>query len=249
VEDFTLAAYRDLLETGLASGYRFIGFDRATREDAPLSCLLRHDLDTELLGCLPMANLEAETGVSATYFVMLRSTAYNALCLEALRVMDRVLGRGHHLGLHFMAEPWDGEGPTTIAQRVAHEAAILEREVGRRISAVSFHQPSAHILAAQLVLGSLINTYNAAQLPGYVYVSDSNMRWRGDHPRSIFSRRSHPRLQLLIHPMWWTDQPTSVEDKWRIVLRTNRSVLLEHWSAREVTLSDGRAAHLDATDR
>ena len=248
MEDFTLAAYRHLLEAGLASGYRFLGFDRVTREDTPLSCLLRHDLDSELLGCLPMANLEADIGVSATYFVMLRSTAYNALCLEALRVIERVLRRGHHLGLHFMAEPWDAEEPTALAHRVVHEVAILEREFGCRISAVSFHQPSQRILAGQLVLGSLINTYNTAQLAGYAYVSDSNMRWRGDPPLSIFSRRSHPRLQLLIHPMWWTEHSASVEEKWRVVLRTNRSVLLEHWHAREVTLAQGLTAHLDSTE-
>ncbi|MGZ4395766.1 MAG: hypothetical protein ACXVZ2_10440, partial [Gaiellaceae bacterium] len=69
-----LEHYRELLEAIRAGGYRFAFFDRPPE---PGTVILRHDVDLSLDAALTMAELEAEAGAAATYFLMTRSEFYN----------------------------------------------------------------------------------------------------------------------------------------------------------------------------
>ena len=236
--DFDLAGYRATLEAAAASGYSFVAFDQIGREGSPLSCLLRHDIDSELLGCGPMLDVERELGVQATYFLMLRSTAYNLLSVEGRAMVRRVLADGHQIGLHFMGELCEGDSREAIAGKVLREAQWLAAECNTQVRAVSFHQPTRSMLDGQIEVPGLVNTYHARQMGPYFYVSDTNMQWRYGHPADIFRSKRHPRLQLLIHPMWWTPAPMPLRDKWLRVLSANREAVVAHWQARERTLRD-----------
>jgi hypothetical protein len=239
---FELMSYERILRAGLDAGYEFLPFGRIGSEGSSLSCLLRHDIDSELLGCGAMLDIERSLGVNATYFLMTRSTAYNLFSVEAVAVVERVLREGHRIGLHFMGERCEGSGVDHIVDDVLRETRWLEQEFGAKVEAVSFHQPTRLVLDAQIVVPTLVNTYNASQMAPYFYVSDTNMAWRHEHPTEIFLRRIHPRLQLLIHPIWWTSVPLNIVDKWHNVLRTNQKVVVDHWQSRERTLAN---EHLD----
>lgn len=234
--DFLLDGYRDILASALANDYRFTAFDSIGREACAKSCLLRHDVDSELLDCGPVLDIEKSLGVKATYFVMTRSTAYNLFCVEARDMVARMLADGHRIGLHFMGELCEGDDARTIADKVAREAAWLAQEFGTLIDSVSFHQPTRAILDGDLEIPGLVNTYNRRQMGDYFYVSDTNMQWRHEHPLEIFARAIYPRLQLLMHPMWWTAKGLDVRDKWTAVLDANREHLVRHWKMRERTL-------------
>ena len=235
--DFLLSTYSDILETALKNDYCFIPYERIGREESPRSCLLRHDIDSELLGCEPMLDIERRLGVQATYFVMVRSTAYNLFCIESLRMVDHIRNDGHSIGLHFMGELCEGESAQLLCEKVLREADWLEAEFQTRISAVSFHQPSRAVLEGDLDIPNLYNTYNRNQMRLYVYVSDTNMKWQHEHPIEIFSRVIYRRLQLLIHPMWWTKSKLNTREKWHAVLDGNRKAVLSHWAERERTLN------------
>ena len=153
-------------------------------------------------------------------------------------MVARMLEDGHRIGLHFMGERCEGMNIPQIIVEVLRETKWLEQEFGSKIEAVSFHQPSPAILDAQISIPGLLNTYNAAQMAPYFYVSDTNMNWRQEQPVEIFSRKLHQRLQLLIHPMWWTPQPLAILDKWRAVLRKNQQMVVDHWRSRERTLAN-----------
>jgi len=241
---FDLKSYEKILQTGLDGGYEFVSFAEIGREKSQHSCLLRHDVDSELLGCGPMLDVERSLGVHATYFLMMRSTAYNLFSVEAVAVVQRILREGHRVGLHFMGERCEGRSIEHVVDEVLRETGWLEREFGSRIEAVSFHQPTRAILDAQIAVPGLVNTYNASQLEPYFYVSDTNMIWRHEHPVDIFLRKIYPRLQLLTHPIWWTHVPQATLDKWRNVLRTNQKAVIEHWQSRERTLA---GASLDSS--
>ena len=71
---FTLGHYRELLHAARSGGYRFAHFDEPPRRG---DLLLRHDVDLSLDAAVQMAELEAEEGVSATYFLMTESVFYN----------------------------------------------------------------------------------------------------------------------------------------------------------------------------
>ena len=242
--DFQLTGYERILRAARDAGYRFATFGQIGREDSPLSCLLRHDIDSELLGCGPMLDLERALGVRATYFIMIRSTAYNPFSVEGRAIVERLLADGHALGLHFMGELCEGDPAARIAEKVRREVDWLSAEFGTGIHAVSFHQPSQAVLDGQLEIPGLVNTYNRRQMGGYFYVSDTNMQWRHEHPADIFSRKVHPRLHLLIHPIWWTRGPLDVAGKWLAVLRSNDAAVIAHWQARERTLAGVRLEDL-----
>jgi hypothetical protein len=235
---FELASYKDILQTGLGSGYQFVSFSDIGKEGGPRTCLLRHDVDSELLGCDGMLDVERSLGVTSTYFLMIRSTAYNLFSVEATAMVSRMLRDGHRIGLHFMGERCEGKSISHVVDEVLREATWLKQEFGVEIEAVSFHQPTKEILEAQVVVPGLINTYNASQMRSYFYVSDTNMSWRHEHPAEIFAQGIYERLQLLIHPMWWTVKPVDTLEKWRNVLCTNRRVVINHWRSRERTLAD-----------
>jgi hypothetical protein len=235
-DDFILATYRKILEIALESKYEFIGFDQIGKEFSPYSCILRHDVDSELWNCRPMAEIEANLGISATYFVMLRSTSYNLFCIESKQAIEALINKEHRIGLHLMGELYEKDDTDFLSERALLEIDIIERELSVSISAISFHQPKKRILEKDIFIGSLINTYNKTQMGDYFYVSDTNMIWRQEHPEEIFTRRLYPRVHLLIHPMWWTLEPISLEEKWLKVLDYNRKTVIDHWRERERTL-------------
>src|SRR5262249_8228587 len=124
-QEFLLSACRAMLETALASGYRFVGYEDIGKETTPLTCLLRHDVDSELYSLEPMMQLEHSLGIRATYFLMTRSTAYNVFSVEGARVVGRLAEHGHRIGLHFMGEQCEQDSTAALAGRIRHEADWL----------------------------------------------------------------------------------------------------------------------------
>ena len=62
--------------------------------------ILRHDVDLSLDAALRMAELEAEAGAAATYFLMTGSVFYNLGSPEGERALGRLRELGHRVGLH-----------------------------------------------------------------------------------------------------------------------------------------------------
>lgn len=234
--NFTLEAYCEILKTGLDNGYEFLTFDQIGKESGNYSCILRHDIDSELWSCHSFSSLEKALGIRSTYFLMPRSTAYNLFCIESLRIVEQILKDGHSLGLHFMGELTEGDDEKTLIQKIEKETRWIEDEFGIEIASVSFHQPSKVILDNPIFIDPLINTYNKIQMRDYFYISDTNMIWKHEHPKEVFQHKIYPRLQLLTHPIWWTENPISLKEKWLNVLNYNNRQLVEHWKKRERSL-------------
>ena len=94
---FDLDHYRELLEAAQAGGYRFAFFEGEPRDG---DLILRHDVDLSLDAALRMAELEADAGAAATYFLMTRSIFYNLGSHEGERALGRLRELGHRVGLH-----------------------------------------------------------------------------------------------------------------------------------------------------
>src|SRR5450755_261990 len=161
---FELKSYEHLLQAGIGAGYKFISFAEIGKERSQRSCLLRHDVDSELLGCGGMLDVERCLGVTATYFLRMRSTAYNLFSVEATAMVARMLRDGHKIGLHFMGERCEGQSIPAIVEEILRETRWLEQEFDVKIEAVSFHQPTKAILDAQIAIPGTANTYNASQM-------------------------------------------------------------------------------------
>ena len=219
---FTHSAYRRLLGAALDGGYAFVDFPAATGSSAAneptLRCVLRHDCDNDLLAAHALAGIEAELGVRSTYFIFLRSPFYNPFSLPNRRLIDRILGMGHWLGLHFDEQAYPGHDDAAMADRIDAERDWMVREFGVPIDVVSFHQPTVRVLENR-IRPRCINIYDKSDMAGIFYISDSNKFWKNQDLAGLFRERTHPCLQVLVHPEWWTPQPVSVIENWQTVFR------------------------------
>ena len=100
--EFSLEHYAELLEAVREGGYRYSFFDH---EPESGDLLLRHDVDLSLDAALRLAELEAQAGAAATYFLMTQSVFYNLASPEGLRAINRLRELGHAVGLHAV---WPG---------------------------------------------------------------------------------------------------------------------------------------------
>ena len=94
---FDLDHYRELIEAAQAGGYRFAFFEGSPEAG---TVILRHDVDLSLDAALRMAELEADAGARATYFLMTGSVFYNLGSHEGESAIARLRELGHRVGLH-----------------------------------------------------------------------------------------------------------------------------------------------------
>lgn len=246
---FTHARYRAILQAGLAAGYRFADFGEieVVRGGQVKACLLRHDCDNDLVASARMAEIEAEEGVSSTYFVMLRSAMYNLLAPPHGALVRRILSLGHRLGLHFDESVVAGMPDDRVTVEVDREREWLQAEFGQPIEVVSFHQPGVRILEGRVRL-SCVNTYDRRDMAGFHYTSDSNLAFRGGDPIDLFGGGRHPHLHVLIHPEWWTPTAMTLAEKWNSMLLDNLEVMQASLLEREDTFNERRTLRIDAEE-
>jgi len=233
---FTLAHFRHVLRSGIRNGYKFISFSElaAHKRDDHLICCLRHDCDNDLTAAAAMASVERKLGVRATYFLMLRSAMYNLLSIPNAELVCRIIRNGHYIGLHFDEQRFPGMTLKQIAEYVDRERAMLHQEFRVPVDVVSFHQPSRRALANQAKIHCL-NTYDRRDMAGVDYLSDSNTVWDEGCPCDLFRERRHRRLQLLIHPEWWSKEEVNLLGKWKEMLRNNFELTQRSLLTRERT--------------
>lgn len=213
--DFSKQGYTSVLKNAKEKGFHFLRFSEmhtATKTNTKY-CLIRHDIDVSLKCALEMAQIEYDLGISATYFLMLRSPAYNLLGRYAYSVLEKIKEMGHEIALHF-----DAAHPAVqsndIVNEILKELKILETISKQNIKAVSFHQPSLAMLNGDIMIPDVINTYHKEQMKGWCYVSDSNRIWKEYDAISVFDNQMHTHVQLLTHPIWWIYDDISTEDAW-----------------------------------
>jgi hypothetical protein len=175
---FDLPHYGDLLEAARAGGYRFARFDH---EPEPGDLFLRHDVDLSLEAAVAMAELEAQAGARATYFLMPRSVFYNLASQVGEQALDRLRELGHAVGLH------------AVYPRV---------ELDERFDPVlAWHNPDPDFMRAPVTGAENVMTdrFFAPER----YRSDSNQHWRSGCPHDDLRAGAFEWLQLLVHPEIW----------------------------------------------
>lgn len=209
--DFTRGNYRKLLRLAKQS-YVFRSYANAhtDADDDQYSVLWRHDVDYSVHSARALAQIEHEEGIHATYFFRLHSELYNLLEHPVTELARAIVRLGHDIGLHLDTACYDITSADALHDIVAWESSILERVVERPVSAFSFHQPTPFLLGCQReTYGGRINTYAARFQDEVGYVSDSNGYWRHRRLETVLRDATDRHLQVLTHPVWWTDDVMS----------------------------------------
>ena len=209
---FTYRNYQRTLQRFLDAGYSFAAFDEADDRMASGDpfVLLRHDVDIDLERAVRMGEAEVELGIRSTFFLLLRTDHYNVFSDRGTELVTRLLGMGHHLGLHFDCAAYPlAESACEYAVACAQEARMLASWFRRDVPIVSFHRPSALVLTGDPALSApLPHTYMEEFTRRMRYMSDSRGRWRDGDPTQSPEFAARKPFHLLVHPIWWNERPT-----------------------------------------
>ncbi len=228
-EDFTFSRYRQLIQMA-KSQYRFIRYEDWQQDSSGWAVLWRHDVDFSPENALKMAVIEQEEGVTATYFILLHSMFYNAFSMDIVQIIQEIIQRGHSIGLHFDPTVFQISDEETLSHYLTVEKNWLETMFNVPISAFSFHMTNAFTNSCRnFTYAGLINTYATEfQQPNVGYCSDSNGYWRFDRLQEVLQKAEHSRLQVLTHPVWWSETPKSIVERFEDCL-SMRSHLNRQW--------------------
>ncbi len=210
VPDFTLAGYQRLIATLAAKGYRCVLYPDG--DPAARHLILRHDIDMDPEAAVRVAELENRVGVVATYFVLVRSELYNPASKAGTRAVHRLIELGHEVGLHFDATLYEND-LRVLAQGAESERRVLEMTTGQAIRTLSLHRPSPALLDGEFAVPGLLNAYEPRFFEEFAYVSDSRGGWHHGHPLDHPAIAEGRGLHLLTHPIWWTEEGASAQNK------------------------------------
>lgn len=197
---FTFQGYRSLLGLLRERGYIFADYHNYS--NYPQCVILRHDMDNSIEKAVTIAKIEAEFGVKATYFVLLKTDFYNPASRKSLEGLRHILSLGHELGLHFDEMAYDGLEDATGA--IKKEVSVLSEILDYPVTTVSMHRPSQRTLDANYDLSPLVNSYGKRFFNDFKYLSDSRRRWR-EPILDMIKSGQYDRLHILTHPIWYNE--------------------------------------------
>ena len=206
-DDFTRENYRRLVSLA-ASRYpvrTYANLDLQGR-----FVLWRHDVDMSMHAAEKLAQIEADAGVRATYFLLPHCHYYNLFEPEIRDGIRRIVKLGHEIGLHFDLSFHAIATVTELEARLSMERRWLEELFERPIHAFSFHDAGAFVASCrEFRYAGMVNCYATAFQGDIGYGSDSNGYWRHRRLEDVLIAAAEERLQVLTHPEWWQDSPMS----------------------------------------
>ena len=208
---FDLGHYSELLGAARVGGYRFAFFEGEPREG---DLILRHDVDLSLDAAVRMAELEADAGAEATYFLMTQSVFYNLASEEGEHALARLRELGHRVGLH-----------------AVYPRARLDE---RFDPVVAWHNPDPEYMSAPVD-----GAHNVMDEPWFspaTYRSDSNQHWRSGCPHDDLRAGAFPWLQLLTHPEIWAYPGETMGETMHALLDAERERRVEQLRADRIDL-------------
>ena len=200
-ERMCLTDYANLIQEFRSREYQEVDFTAAEPDRRHL--VLRHDVDMCLERAVAMATVEAELGVSASYFLLVNTEMYNVGSRHARNLVGKILRHGHKIGLHF-----DGSGVPEGAVDALHkevrlECEILEQHTGCAVTVVTFHRPQQWLIGFPQLVAGRLHGYLPRFFHDIGYCADSGGEFRFHHPLEHPAVLDGRALQLVTHPIWW----------------------------------------------
>lgn len=229
---FPAGGYRDLVSKIIDAGLSFVTSDTLHLEPRRGQVWMRHDVEISCDEALPAAQVEAEMGIRATYFLCPECPLTP---LEASRALAQELrAMNQEVGLHLVAT--DSDHATTLALKRLHLARELGLDVG---CPVTLHAPRIRSRDTLAEMCPTPHVYLSQRSDGWRYLSDATGSWRWGSPLDPGVLGGRP-VQILTHPFWWFGAERSVT---RSILRTwfPQVALLKERSNASSSSGDGTA--------
>lgn len=173
--------------------------------------ILRHDIDNDIEKALKLAEIENAEGIFSTYFVLLTSDFYNVFSGKNGRMIKRISGLGHEIGLHFDEVRYPGSTLDELKEHIGREAHILSLAADADVKSVSMHRPSKEVLEADLLIPGMINSYSQTFFRQFKYLSDSRRHWR-EPVEEIICSEQYEKLHVLTHAFWYNETEKNINE-------------------------------------
>lgn len=210
-----LGAYDSFLDAFLQQNYQTCFFPDLNGQDQQMA--LRHDIDFDTNFALQTAVIEAEMGIKATYFFLLRSNFYNIFSPQDYENVCKIRELGHCISIHF--DPLIYED---FHRGLAQEVEVFQKYFDAEVGVISIHRPNDFFQKYDTPIMGIEHTYQNKYFRDIKYFSDSTGVWRFGHPHDSGEFRSRKPLHVLIHPIWWMVRGASNLEKLRTYY-TNRT--------------------------
>ncbi len=165
--------------------------------------ILRHDIDIGLSAGLQMVEDERSIGLESITFIRMDSDCFNPRGIESAKQINRLAKMGT-IGLHMNspASYTDIESFNDEFHRFKRELEDISQV---QINDISWHRPHKLDLGGPSTVNGLRNFYSAEFFLDILYVSDSANSWTPEKESIVMESLSGlKRVQLLIHPEWWS---------------------------------------------
>ena len=233
---FTYDSYVELIKLMQRKNYVITSYDDF--KDYSKCIILRHDVDYKLQSAYRLAQIEQSigNGIRSTYFLLLTSDFYNVFSLNNVKVIERILDCEHEIGLHFdeARYPEAIGNVDMIRDKILEEADILSKVVGVPVTKCSMHRPSKNILAVNLKIPGIINTYSDTFYKEFKYISDSRCFWR-EPIEDIINKELYNRIQVLVHPFWYNKNDIGIKESVKVFVN---SANMERYQIMDDNISD-----------
>lgn len=234
-EDCSFDTYRRILRDIKSTG-KYCDYADVISEDKDMFLVLRHDIEFSVDRAFKLSMIEAEEGISSSYFVQITNNAYNAFSSKNVNALQQMYRAGHHIGLHYHRGNVTDLGD--LKKDIKEQAEILSKMCAVPVDRFSFHRPLREHLAANIKVEGLINTYGeqffcltddpAAPLK-VKYIADSNHQWKyldlGGVNRDTFLK--YDRIQLLIHPLSWSQSGAEHVENFQMIVQEKHDELVD----------------------
>ena len=171
-------------------------------------------MDFSMHRALKMAQIEAEEGIRATYFILLHSEFYNLFEKEVTQLLNRIIELGHDIGLHFDSHYYNINNEKELESKLIFEKEILEGVFKVKIESFCFHINNEFTLKCdRSTYGGLTNAFSEYFQKRTAYCSDSNGYWKYSRLEDMLANHEIKKLQVLTHPELWQDEVMSPKQR------------------------------------
>ena len=206
--DFSLHHYFEVLNDA-KKNYDYIGplknLNKHKKNDTFI--VLRHDVDISLEHALKIAQLESDSELHSTFFILLHSPFYNIFTKKNVSIISKISSLGHEIGLHYDTD-FLSKSLKNARKQLKNEARILEDITGQKIISITQHNPTTTTKLNPKLITGFLDAMNNSLTKNAVYISDSVQNWRKGCMCNHVGKIS--KLHILTHPIWWQEIPTNL---------------------------------------
>ena len=208
---FTEEAYRSLLCKVKALGYACVGYD-AAESSGRRQLILHHNARFSVHRAKRMATIEAELGISSSYFFSFSSRFYSLIEDDVARLVREIGELGHEVGLLVSLDIRKTPPDAEALRSVGRNCALLQDRTGSVAKYASGEGGAvATIDREKIVWNARFDDWHSGE-KFWRSASDASGYWQPLSADDLVEQ-GHSRVRIVADPAWWTPEPLTLRER------------------------------------